>query len=102
LSQNLELYKQTKHINICYHFLREGVIEVKDLYITRVVKTENIANALTKPLASKQFIYFINKIRVVNIENLDNLDYKVNSIDGINSVNSIYNNNSDLDLRYKD
>jgi len=102
LSQNLKLYKQTKHINVYYHFLRERVIEVKDLYITRVAGTKNIADALTKHLASKKFIYFINKIGVVDIENLDNLNYKVNSVNSVNSINSIYNNNLDLDSRYKD
>jgi hypothetical protein len=82
--------------------LKERVIEVKDLYITRVARTENVADALTKPLASKKFIYFIDKIGVVDMENLDDLDYKVDSVNGVDGVNGIYDNNSDLGSGYGD
>jgi len=77
-------------------------MEVKDLHTTRVAGTENVADALTKPLASKKFTYFMDKMGVVDMENLDDLDHRVDGVDGVDGVNGIHDNNSDLGSGYGD
>jgi hypothetical protein len=67
LSKNPELHKRTKHIDVCYHFLRERVMEVKDLCTERVNTDENVADALTKALGPKKFEYFMRKMGVVDM-----------------------------------
>ena len=55
LSRNPELHKRTKHIDVRYNFLRERVIEVKDLVTMRVDTKENVADAFTKALGRTTF-----------------------------------------------
>jgi hypothetical protein len=43
-SRNPELHKRTKHIDVRFHFLRERVMEVKDLVTERVDTAENVAD----------------------------------------------------------
>ena len=70
LSRNPELHNRTKHINVRYHFLRERVIEVKDLRSKRVDTAENVADAFTKALGPKKFKYFMEKMGLVNIKEI--------------------------------
>jgi len=70
LSRNPELHNRTKHINMRYYFLRERVIEVKDLYSKRVDTTENITDIFTKALGPKKFKYFMEKMGLVNIKEI--------------------------------
>jgi hypothetical protein len=68
LSKNPELHRRTKHIDVRYHFLRERVTEVKDLYTERVHTSENVADALTKALGPKKFQKFIAQMGVINMK----------------------------------
>ncbi|CZR64052.1 uncharacterized protein PAC_13949 [Phialocephala subalpina] len=52
------------HIDVRYHFLRERVMEVKDIFTERVAGTENVADVLTKPLALKKPKYSTGKTGV--------------------------------------
>nr|GEU94014.1 retrovirus-related Pol polyprotein from transposon TNT 1-94 [Tanacetum cinerariifolium] len=47
LSQNLVFHERTKHINVCYHFIRE-VLEAKTVKVLKVGTESNAADALTK------------------------------------------------------
>nr|GFC44394.1 retrovirus-related Pol polyprotein from transposon TNT 1-94 [Tanacetum cinerariifolium] len=47
LSQNHVFHERTKHINVCYHFIRE-VLEAKTVEVLKVGTEHNVADALTK------------------------------------------------------
>ena len=50
LTKNPHLYEKSKHIDICYHFIRD-LIDKGDIDINYINIIEMIANKLTKPLA---------------------------------------------------
>ena len=54
LSRNHELHKRTKHIDVRFHFLRERVIEVKDLLTERVDTAENVADAFYEGIKAEE------------------------------------------------
>ncbi|GJY88511.1 retrovirus-related pol polyprotein from transposon TNT 1-94 [Tanacetum coccineum] len=47
LSRNYVFHERTKHINVCYHFIRE-VLEAKTVKVLKVDTKHNAADALTK------------------------------------------------------
>ncbi|GJU11250.1 retrovirus-related pol polyprotein from transposon TNT 1-94 [Tanacetum coccineum] len=47
LSRNHVFHKRTKHINVCYHFIRE-VLEAKTVKVLKVGTKHNVVDALTK------------------------------------------------------
>ncbi|GJR97153.1 hypothetical protein Tco_0269327 [Tanacetum coccineum] len=49
LSKNPVQHSQTKHIEICYHFLRDNV-QKEHISFEKVPSVDNIADILTKPL----------------------------------------------------
>nr|GEX87323.1 hypothetical protein [Tanacetum cinerariifolium] len=49
LSRNHIFHERTKHINVCYHFIRE-VLEAKTVEVLKVGTEHNVADALTKVL----------------------------------------------------
>ncbi|GJX07048.1 copia protein [Tanacetum coccineum] len=49
LSKNLIQHSQTKHIEICHHFLRDNV-QKGNISIEKVTSEDNMADILTKPL----------------------------------------------------
>ena len=63
LAHNPVFHLRTKHIEIDLHFIKDKVL-VGDLKILYVPSAEQIANIMTKPLNSFQFIYLRNKLNV--------------------------------------
>ncbi|RFU24805.1 hypothetical protein B7463_g11533, partial [Scytalidium lignicola] len=61
LTKNPHLHKRSKHINICYHYIR-NLGEKGRLHIDFVPTTEMIANGFTKPLQQVAFERFKNQI----------------------------------------
>ena len=57
LSNNNKFHARTKHIDVCYHFIREA-LENKLLEIKYVPTDENIADIFTKPLSRPLFEKF--------------------------------------------
>lgn len=51
IAKNPELHQRTKHIDVRYHFLRERVMEVRDIKIQRVDTENNVADMFTKALS---------------------------------------------------
>jgi hypothetical protein len=64
LSENLVFHDKSKHIEIRYHFIKDGVQRcvVRLLYIST---GEPIADILTKPLVKRIFVFFRDKLGVV-------------------------------------
>ena len=56
-------HSRTKHIEIDLHFIRDKVL-AGDLKILYVPSAEQIADIMTKPLNSPQFIYLRTKLNV--------------------------------------
>ena len=54
--------RKTKHIEMYYHFLRERVIEFKDIILKYVKSEDNIADVFTKPLAEELFVKHVNNM----------------------------------------
>ncbi|KAH9793888.1 hypothetical protein KPL71_004697 [Citrus sinensis] len=63
LAYNPVFHSRTKHIEIDLHFIRDKVL-VGDLKIIYVPSAEQMADIMTKPLNSHQFIYMRNKLNV--------------------------------------
>ena len=63
LAYNSVFHSRTKHIEIDLHFIRDKVL-VGDLKILYVLSAEQIADIMTKPLNSPQFIYLRTKLNV--------------------------------------
>jgi hypothetical protein len=56
---------QTKHIDICYHFIRSHV-ECKHIKVQYLPMDKMIANILTKNLGRTKHNYFIGKLGIVS------------------------------------
>jgi hypothetical protein len=54
LSGNWRADQRTKHIDVQYHYVREQV-EAKSVLVKRIATTEQVADALTKPLPRPKF-----------------------------------------------
>jgi hypothetical protein len=65
LSRNPKFHTRTKRIEVRYHFLRERVVEVKDLITERVDTSDNVANLLTKALGPKKSGDFITRMELL-------------------------------------
>jgi hypothetical protein len=68
LSKNPELHQRTKHIDVRYHFLRQRVIDDKDLQTLRVDTAENVADTLTKALGGVKLHYFMAKMGLIDVK----------------------------------
>jgi len=64
LVKNPHLHERSKHIDICYHFIRD-LIEQKKLKIEYISIAEMIADAMTKSLTRISFERFKKQLRVV-------------------------------------
>ena len=67
ISQNPVYHRQTKHIEVCYHFIQNCVEEdkVKVKYIRTV---DQLADLFTKPLGFTKFHEFREKIGIVKVK----------------------------------
>lgn len=54
LSRNHVFHERTKHINVCYHFIRE-VLEAKTVEVLKMGTEHNVADALTKVVPGLKF-----------------------------------------------
>ena len=67
LSKNLVFHDTSKYIEIKYHYIRDmvqrGVVKLQ-----YVATNEQIADVLTKPLASVKFEYFRERFGILQIE----------------------------------
>ena len=63
LTHNPVLHSKTKHMEIDLFFVREKVL-AKQIQVLHIPGTDQIADVLTKPLASTKFLELIHKLRV--------------------------------------
>ena len=56
--------RRTKHIDICYHYIRE-LIEDKKVSVFFIPGTENPADMLTKNLAAEKFLKFREHLGII-------------------------------------
>lgn len=64
LVQNPHLHERSKHIDICYHFVRD-LAEKGRLEVSFVLIIEIAANSITKPLGRVLFERFKNMLGLV-------------------------------------
>jgi histone deacetylase 1/2 len=65
LCANPVLHSRMKHISMDYHFVREQV-QAKQLQVSHVSTKDQLADILTKPLATAKFNDISSKIKVTN------------------------------------
>ena len=54
-------HDRSKHVEIKYHFIRD-LVQRRALKLQYIRTDEQIADILTKPLTTKKFVYFCDKI----------------------------------------
>ncbi|GJX74338.1 retrovirus-related pol polyprotein from transposon TNT 1-94 [Tanacetum coccineum] len=54
LSRNHVFHERTKHINVCYHFIRD-ILEAKTVKVLKVGTEHNVADALTKVVLESSY-----------------------------------------------
>ena len=68
LTKNPHLHERSKHIDICYHFIRD-LVEKEKLKIIYIPTEDMIADGLTKPLQRIAFTRFKQQMGIVDEEN---------------------------------
>lgn len=65
LMKDNKFHSWTKHISLCYHFVREAV-ENDKINIKYILTEENVADIFTKALASlrPKFIWFVEMLEL--------------------------------------
>ncbi len=64
LTENAHLNEQSKHINICYHFIQD-LVEKGDLRVDYIPTIEMVADSMTKLLARVAFERFKGQMELV-------------------------------------
>ena len=63
VAKNPVLHSKTKHIDVCFHFLRNHY-EIGDIDIYHVVTQNQLADILTKPLDLESFAHLRGELGV--------------------------------------
>ena len=63
LAKNPEFHKLTKHIDTCYHFVREKV-DVGQVLLEYCPTEEMLTDLMTKPVPDAQFDYLRSKLGI--------------------------------------
>ena len=69
ISKNPVMHSRTKHIAICYHFLKEQVAQ-QEVKLEYVPTSEQVADIFTKPLLKETFEYLRTKLGVTYLPSL--------------------------------
>ena len=64
LSANPILHSRTKHFELDLYFVRDRVIK-KQVHVTYISSSEQVADVLTKPLSAQSFLKFRDKLKVL-------------------------------------
>ena len=62
-----KFHTQTRHIDLCYHFIREAVEQGK-VKMEYIPMSENVANIFTKALAKPKFLEFVGKLGLAMVK----------------------------------
>ena len=63
LAANPVLHNRTKHFELDLYFVRDKVMQ-KQVFVSHVPTTDQIADILTKPISTQNFVKFRDKLRV--------------------------------------
>ena len=63
LSKNAALHSRSKHIDIRFHYIK-SLVETNQVLLKLCPTQEQVADILTKPLGTKQFCYFRERLGV--------------------------------------
>jgi hypothetical protein len=66
LAENPMFHARTKHVEIDYHFIRERVAS-HQLLVRYLCSRDQIADVMTKPLASPRFLHLQTKLTVTPV-----------------------------------
>ena len=66
LAKNLVFHSRSKHIKICYHYVRTCV-QSRDVEVIHIPSIEHRAHILSKSLRKEKFCYFRNLIGVSDV-----------------------------------
>jgi histone deacetylase 1/2 len=69
LINNPVQHARTKHIDVCYHFIRDHQ-QKKDICIESVGTEDELANIFTKPLDEKRFCKLRNELNILDFSNM--------------------------------
>lgn len=64
LTKNPEFHKRTKHIDLCFHYVREKV-EGKEIVVNYVPTESQLADILTKALPKERFRAICTKLQII-------------------------------------
>jgi hypothetical protein len=64
MTENHVLHDRSKHIEICYHYIRD-MVQRGSLKLQYISMNEQVADVLTKPLSRVKFEYFRDKLGIV-------------------------------------
>jgi hypothetical protein len=67
LIKNLVLHRQSKHIEVKYHLVRESAENAR-IKVEFIRSEEQLDNILTKPLTGVKFLKVCTKIGLIDIE----------------------------------
>ena len=66
LTKNPHLYERSKHIDICYYFIRD-LIDKGDIDINYINTVKMVADGLTKPLTRVSYERWIKMLSIINM-----------------------------------
>lgn len=73
LCKNLVYHDRSKHIDTCYHYIRE-IVENGRIIVEHVVSQEQLVDILTKPLGRVKFKEMRSKIGVQIVKKREEQD----------------------------